>query len=50
MYDKLIYITNDEKQNYPICRSRLLVEKFGHSGLEPTNQDSIKVPKVFESS
>ena len=30
MNDKLMYISNDDKQNYPFCNLKLLVEKFGH--------------------
>ena len=37
--DKLIYITNNDKQNYPFCRLKVLVEKFGHCYFVPTNQD-----------
>ena len=29
MEDKLINNPNDDKPNYPFCRLRLLVEKFG---------------------
>ena len=31
MADKLVYILNDDTQNYPFCRSQLMCEKFGHS-------------------
>ena len=46
MADKLMYIPNDDTQNYPLCRLQLVIEKFGHSSQlnEPTNQNSIKVP------
>ena len=30
-----------DKQNYPLCRLKLLVEKFGPTILEPTNLNSI---------
>ncbi len=30
MADKLIYILNDNKQNYSFCRLQLEVERFGH--------------------
>ena len=43
MDDKLIYIPND-KQNYPFCGLKLLVEKFGH--LQRTNQNLSGVPKL----
>ena len=45
MDDNLLFIPNDNKQNYPFGRLTLLV---GTSSLEPTNQNAIKVPKVFE--
>ena len=31
MADKLMYIPNNDKQNYPFCRLQILVEMFGHS-------------------
>ena len=31
MADKLLYIPNDDKQNYPFCRLQLVVETFGHN-------------------
>ena len=43
MDDKLIYITNDDKQDYPFCRLRSMVETWGQ-----TNENSVKVPKVSE--
>ena len=42
MADKLIYIPNDDTQNYHFYRLRLVVETFN----EPTNQNSWKIPKV----
>ena len=42
MADKLIKSANDDKQNYNFWSFKLVVEKFGHSTIEPTNQDSIK--------
>ena len=30
MADKLIYIPNDDTQNYPLCRLQLEVETFGY--------------------
>ena len=44
MADELIYIPNDDSQNNPIFRLQLVVETF-----EPTNQCSLKVPKVVEN-
>ena len=43
-----MYIPNGDTQNYPICRLQLVVETYGHSTNEPTNQNSIKVPKVVK--
>ena len=43
MDDKLIYIHNNNKQEYPSCRLKLL---FGNWTL--ANQNSVKVPKVSE--
>ncbi len=40
MNDKLMY-----NQNYPFCRSQIVVEKFRHWRF--IKQDSIKVPKVL---
>ena len=31
MADKFMYIPNDNKQNYPFCRIKLVVETFGDS-------------------
>ena len=30
MSDKLMYITNDDTQNYPYRRLQFEIEKFGH--------------------
>ena len=47
MDDKLMYIPNDDKQNYPFCRLQLVVGTFKHLN-KLTNQNSIKVPKVLK--
>ena len=39
---KLMYIPNDDKQNYPFCRLQLVVETFVHL---TTNLNSIKMLK-----
>ncbi len=39
MFDKLFYISNDEKQNYPICRLKLAVDMF-NTQLNELNQIS----------
>ena len=41
-----MYISNDDTQNYSICRLQLVVATFGHLMNQPINQNSIKVPKV----
>ena len=44
MVDKLMYIQNDDTQNYPICRIQLVVKTFGNSNIEvvkPTNKKTI---------
>ena len=41
MGDKLMYIPNDDTQNYHFFRLQLVLESFGHSNL-------IKVPKVVK--
>ena len=42
MVDKLMYNPDDDTQNYPFYGLQLVVETFGHSTNEPTNQNSIK--------
>ena len=42
MIDKLMYIHNDDTQNYDFCRFQLVVETFGTKLNEPTNLNSIK--------
>ena len=44
MADNQMYITNDDTQNYPFSRLKLLIETFE----KPSNQTSLKVPKVFK--
>ena len=39
MDDKLIYIPNDDKQNFPFCRLKLLVISLNTNGLNPSNQN-----------
>ena len=45
MVDKLIYIPNDDTQNYPFCRLLLVVDNQLN---ETTNQNTTKVPKVIK--
>ena len=42
MADKLMYMPNDNTQNYPLCTLQLVVqnEMFGHSNLS-ANQNSL---------
>ena len=46
MADELMYIPNDDTQNCLLCRLQLAIETFGYSTNEPTNPNSMKVPKV----
>ena len=46
MAEKLMNIPNDDTQNFPFCKLQLVVETFGYSTYEPTNQNLIKIPKV----
>ena len=39
-----MHIPDNDTQNNPICRLQLVVETFGNSNNEATNQNSIKVP------
>ena len=48
MVDIFIYIPYDDAQNYPFCRLQLLVKMFDTQLNEPTNQNSINIPKVVE--
>ena len=48
MADELIYIPNDDIQNYPFGRLQLVVETFGHSN-KLTNQSKFTIiPKVVK--
>ncbi len=47
MADKLMYIPNDDTQNYPFSRLKLVVETLWHSTNGPTNQNSLKFPKLL---
>ena len=50
MANKLMNIPNDDTQNYPFCRIELMFKTLYALLNEPTNQNSIKVPKVFNST
>ena len=43
---KLMYITDDDTQNYPLCRLQLVVEMFAHSTWWINQSKFPKVPKV----
>ena len=47
MADKLMYIFNDNTQNYPFCRLQLLVKRLDTQLNEPTNQNSTDVRKRY---
>ena len=46
MADKLMYIPDDDKQNYFFCRLQLMVSYTQLN--EPTNQNSLRVHKVLK--
>ena len=46
MAEKLMYIPNANTQNCPFYKLQLVIETFGHSTNQPTNQNSIKVPQI----
>ena len=45
MTDKLLYIHNDNTQNYPIFRLRVVVDTQHN---KPNSQNSIQVPNVVK--
>ena len=47
--DNLIYIPNDDTQNYSFCRLESVVKTFELSTNEPTNWN-LKVPKVVKQT
>ena len=48
MADKLMYIPNDDTQNKPFCRLKIVVETFEHSTYNaPTNQNLPKSTKLL---
>ena len=47
MDDKFIFIPRDDKQNYPFCRLRLLVKRFGSISQGTKQSKLIKVSKLF---
>ena len=47
MADKSMYIPNDDTQNYPFFRLKIVVESSDTELDEPTNQNSIKISKFL---
>ena len=47
MAEKFMNISNNDIQNYPLCRLQLVFETQLN---EPTNQNSRKIPKVVKST
>ena len=47
MADKLMCIQNNDKQNYPLSRLKLVVKHLNTQLNEPTNQNSLKSPKLL---
>ena len=48
MADKCMYIPNDDTQNNPFCRIKLVFETFKHPLNKPAYQNSVKAPKVVK--
>ena len=46
--DKTFYIPNGNTQNFPFCRLQLVGERMDTQFSKPTNQHSLKVPKVVK--
>ena len=47
MADNLIFIFNDNTQIYPFCRLKLAVETLYTQLNGPTNNNSVKLPKLL---
>ena len=47
MADILMYILNENTQNYPFRRLHQWLNRLDTQHNEPTNQDSIKFPKLL---
>ena len=47
MANKFLYIPNDDTQNTLVCRLKLVVETLDTQFNEPTNENTIKVPKFL---
>ena len=49
MADKYMYILNIHTQYYPFCRLQLWLKRLDTQLNEPTNKNSLKVPKLVDS-
>ena len=45
---KCMYIPNDDTQNTPFCKLKLVFETFKHPLNKPAYQNSVKAPKVVK--
>ena len=48
MSDKLMYLPNDDTQNYPLCGVKLVIETLDTHLNKQTNKSSIKVSKLVK--
>ena len=46
MSDKLMKIPNDDTQNYPFCRLKLVIKSFEHATIWTSQLKFTNVPKV----
>ena len=42
-----MHIPNDDTQNYPLCKLKLVVETCEHWNFEKSNQNSLESTKLF---
>ena len=47
MAEELMYIPNDDTQNYPFCRQKIGAESLNTELNKPTNQNSRMPPKLL---
>ena len=48
MANKLMFIPNDDTQNYPFCSKNYWLKRLNSQLNKPTNQKSLKNPKVVK--
>ena len=48
MAGKLMYIHNDDPQNYPLCRLQLELKRLDTQVNKPPNQNVMEVPKIVK--